>query len=224
MQEPNKFGDVLVISCVATLLCYASVASMGYALCGSRVTDDLLTSFNSETFQTIGLWVVAVNPLLRFAIMIFPIVSAIDDENSDLVDPNQHDDSSISDSAYAAIPVKLDAERVQPEGNPSEKTLHHKPPFSSRCYKGFIGTSFLMVCVLAIAIKLPKFGLVTSVIGSALTNLLVIVIPCACHYATVKALGSRALDLVVGLFAFCLTIAGTVWAVKDLVSSFQDGR
>ncbi|XP_043706181.1 amino acid transporter AVT1I-like [Telopea speciosissima] len=92
MKHPHQFSKVLLLCFVVCTMSYASMAILGYLMYGSNVYSQVTLNLPTGKLSSkIAIYTTLVNPITKYALMITPIVSAIENKF-----PCHHRNKSIS--------------------------------------------------------------------------------------------------------------------------------
>ncbi|XP_043706182.1 amino acid transporter AVT1I-like isoform X1 [Telopea speciosissima] len=81
MKHPHQFSKVLLLCFVVCTMSYASMAILGYLMYGSNVYSQVTLNLPTGKLSSkIAIYTTLVNPITKYALMITPIVSAIENK------------------------------------------------------------------------------------------------------------------------------------------------
>ncbi|KAL5195461.1 Amino acid transporter AVT1C [Glycine soja] len=185
MANPNQFPGVLLACFGICTLLYAGAAVLGYTMFGEAILSQFTLNMPKELVATkIAVWTTVVNPFTKY--------------------PLYKDVFYLISFTYALTisPVAMSLEELIPSN-------HAK----SYLYSIFIRTG-LVLSTLVIGLSVPFFGLVMSLIGSLLTMLVTLILPCACFLRILRGKVTRTQA------ALCITII-TVGVVCSAFGSYS---
>ncbi|KAK6129230.1 hypothetical protein DH2020_037060 [Rehmannia glutinosa] len=88
MRNQKKFSKVLIVCFVICTMSYASMALLGYFMFGSKVESQITLSLPTHKISSkVAIYTTLVNPITKYALMVTPIVSAL--ETRFLSQPNE---------------------------------------------------------------------------------------------------------------------------------------
>ncbi|KAL3629372.1 Amino acid transporter avt1j [Castilleja foliolosa] len=88
MKNQKKFSKVLIVCFAVCTTSYASIAVLGYMMFGSKVQSQITLNLPTNKISSnIAIYTTLVNPLAKYALMVTPIVNAL--ENRILTQPNK---------------------------------------------------------------------------------------------------------------------------------------
>ncbi|KAG8384696.1 hypothetical protein BUALT_Bualt04G0144800 [Buddleja alternifolia] len=88
MRNRKKFSKVLLVCFLVCTMSYASMAILGYLMFGSKVQSQITLNLPINKISSkVAIYTTLVNPLAKYALMVTPIVSAL--ENRFLPYPNR---------------------------------------------------------------------------------------------------------------------------------------
>ncbi|SCV70229.1 BQ2448_1623 [Microbotryum intermedium] len=185
MKNPNQFNSMINIAYVIAFSISMLFGTLGYIMYGnnvsSEVTRDLLaTKGNPAVLNKIAVWMVALNPVVKYAVANAPLVQTFEVmlgiQNTRSVNERRSRPRfrSPHDSDASAI---LEGSAIMSEDSSSsisgleasDSTLHRpkiQQPFLLR-YRPFITRPLLTALIIVLAIVIPDFGRVLSFLGSA---------------------------------------------------------
>ncbi|KAJ4797306.1 Transmembrane amino acid transporter family protein [Rhynchospora pubera] len=86
MRNKNQFSKVLFISTILCTLNYGLTAVLGYLIYGNEVQSQVTLNLPSDKIYTkIAIYTTLINPLAKYALLIAPITSAIEERISVIV-------------------------------------------------------------------------------------------------------------------------------------------
>ncbi|KAK6129253.1 hypothetical protein DH2020_036962 [Rehmannia glutinosa] len=79
MRNQKKFSKVLLVCFLVCTLSYASMAILGYLMFGSKVLSQITLNLPTNNISSkVAIYTTLVNPLAKYALMVTPIVSALE--------------------------------------------------------------------------------------------------------------------------------------------------
>ncbi|PSS30463.1 Vacuolar amino acid transporter like [Actinidia chinensis var. chinensis] len=176
----NWNGIPTAVLFLCFLLCtitYASMAIFGYLMFGSGVQSQITLDLPTEKFSSkVAIYTTLVNPLAKYALMVTPIVNAIENRFR---------------STYSKKPISL------------------------------LIRATLVISTVIVALAIPFFGSLMSLVGSFLSVTASILLPCLCYLkisGTYRSLGFE--SVIIGfivLVGIAIVIVGTYSALVDLI-------
>ncbi|XP_057491498.1 amino acid transporter AVT1I-like isoform X1 [Actinidia eriantha] len=177
MENKRRFSKVLFLCFLLCTITYASMAIFGYLMFGSGVQSQITLDLPTEKFSSkVAIYTTLVNPLAKYALMVTPIVNAIENRFR---------------SSYSKKPISL-----------------------------LIRATFVISTVI-VALSIPFFGSLMSLVGSFLSVTASILLPCLCYLkisGTYRSLGFE--SVIIGfivLVGIAIVIVGTYSALVDLI-------
>ncbi|XP_047324548.1 amino acid transporter AVT1I-like [Impatiens glandulifera] len=178
MRDRTQFSKVLFVCFSLCTICYASIAVLGYLMFGSSLQSQITLNLPTNKISSrIAIYTTLVNPISKYALMVTPIVSAIENQ----------------------IP----------------------PHYSKRLSRVLIRTTLVLSTVL-VAIAVPFFGELMSLVGAFLSVSASIIFPCLCY---LKISGSykrngfeRVIISAIVLMGISIAVSGTYVAIQQLIS------
>ncbi|KAK6929170.1 Amino acid transporter, transmembrane domain [Dillenia turbinata] len=162
MAKPSQFPLVLLTSFAICTLLYAGVAVMGYQMFGEFTLSQFTLNMPQDLVASkIAVWTTVVNPLTKYPFLKICF--------------------SLIRNTYALTltPVALSLEELIP---PNYRKSH--------TYAILIRTA-LVISTLFVGLSVPFFGLVMALIGSLLTMLVTLILPCACFLSILRGKVTR---------------------------------
>ncbi|KAK3034125.1 hypothetical protein RJ639_034477 [Escallonia herrerae] len=158
MEKPSQYPLVLLTSFAICTLLYAGVAVMGYTLFGESTNSQFTLNMPQDLIASkIAVWTTVVNPFTKYPFMMYCTFL-----------------TKGSTYALTISPVAMSLEELIPSD-------HGK----SHMYSILIRTA-LVISTLLVALVVPFFGLVMALIGSLLTMLVTLILPCACFLSILR--------------------------------------
>ncbi|KAL2554634.1 Transmembrane amino acid transporter family protein [Forsythia ovata] len=161
MEKPNQYPAVLLTSFGICTLLYTGVAILGYMMFGESTQSQFTLNMPQDLVASkIALWTTVVNPFTKYP----------------FTDSTKKTVSSLIRYTYALTmsPVAMSLEELI-------SSSHKK----SHIYSILIRTA-LVISTLLVALSIPFFGLVMAFIGSLLTMLVTLILPCACYLSILR--------------------------------------
>ncbi|XP_073024535.1 amino acid transporter AVT1J-like [Primulina eburnea] len=88
MKSRKKFSKIMLVCFLVSTTSYATMAVLGYLMFGSKVESQVTLNLpTNKTSAKIAIYITLVNPFAKFALMVKPIVSSL--ENRILSRPNR---------------------------------------------------------------------------------------------------------------------------------------
>ncbi|KAH1230369.1 Amino acid transporter AVT1C [Glycine max] len=199
MANPNQFPGVLLACFGICTLLYAGAAVMGYTMFGEAILSQFTLNMPKELVATnIAVWTTVVNPFTKYPLYV-PYKDVL----------------YLTSITYALTisPVAMSLEELIPSN-------HAK----SYLYSIFIRTG-LVLSTLFIGLSVPFFGLVMSLIGSLLTMLVTLILPCACFLRILRGKVTRiqaALCITIITVGVVCSAFGTYSALSEIVKSLRE--
>ncbi|KAL3844664.1 hypothetical protein ACJIZ3_002067 [Penstemon smallii] len=79
MRNQKKFSKVMLICFVVCTMSYASMAILGYLMFGSKVQSQITLNLPTKKISSrVAIYTTLVNPFAKYALMVTPIVSALE--------------------------------------------------------------------------------------------------------------------------------------------------
>ncbi|GFQ05020.1 vacuolar amino acid transporter 1 [Phtheirospermum japonicum] len=79
MKNQKKFSKVLIVCFVICTMSYASMALLGYFMFGSKVQSQITLNLPTHKISSkVAIYTTLVNPLTKYALMVTPIVGALE--------------------------------------------------------------------------------------------------------------------------------------------------
>uniref|UniRef100_I1LCY5 Amino acid transporter transmembrane domain-containing protein n=1 Tax=Glycine max TaxID=3847 RepID=I1LCY5_SOYBN len=206
MANPNQFPGVLLACFGICTLLYAGAAVMGYTMFGEAILSQFTLNMPKELVATnIAVWTTVVNPFTKY-----PLYVPYRKLNKKFCCKQ-----NIFNITYALTisPVAMSLEELIPSN-------HAK----SYLYSIFIRTG-LVLSTLFIGLSVPFFGLVMSLIGSLLTMLVTLILPCACFLRILRGKVTRiqaALCITIITVGVVCSAFGTYSALSEIVKSLRE--
>ncbi|KAF8342961.1 transmembrane amino acid transporter protein-domain-containing protein [Cantharellus anzutake] len=186
MREPERFERMINTAFVVTTVIYGIIGVCGYLMFGRTVTDEisrdlLQTQGYNEALAKIGAWMLVVSPILESS-------------------PGRHLVSSNSDPENALLS--------------SDTEGFYKGPLSrlfglitAPAFLTALERTALTISIVAVAIAVPHFGVVLSILGAFSAFTLCIIGPLAAKLSIFEtSFWERCFDYV--LLALCIVMAG----------------
>ncbi|KAK9073629.1 hypothetical protein SSX86_007953 [Deinandra increscens subsp. villosa] len=175
MRNKHQFSMVLLLCFVVCTITYSLMAVVGYLMFGSKVESQVTLSLPTDkTSSKVAIFTALVNPIVKYALLVTPIVNTIEDRF---------------------------------------------PSLSTRKISLAIKTA-LLISTVVVAIALPFFAYLMSLVGALLIVTASIVLPSLCY---MKILGtskvSRLEFMIIGfifLNGIAIAIMGTYTSLLDM--------
>ncbi|KAL3838302.1 hypothetical protein ACJIZ3_022893 [Penstemon smallii] len=162
MENPSQYPFVLLMSFGICTLMYAGVAVLGYLMFGESTQSQFTLNMPKDLIASkIAVWTTVVNPFTKYPFhdsTTFVMVCSL----------------TINTYALTLSPVAMSLEELIP-------SRHAK----SHMYSILIRTA-LVISTLLVGLSIPFFGLVMALIGSLLTMLVTLILPCACYLSILR--------------------------------------
>lgn len=175
MRKKQHFSQVLFICFFWSTITYASMAIIGYLMFGSKVQSQITLNLSTLKFSSkVAIYTTLVNPMSKFALMISPVVSAIE----------------------SCFP-----------------RLRKKRPFR------LLIRSALVLSNVAVALTVPFFGYLMSLVGAFLSITASIILPCLCYLKINSGSSKNEQMIIVGIICFSVVIVifGTYSSLVEIV-------
>ncbi|SCZ87353.1 BZ3500_MvSof-1268-A1-R1_Chr2-2g04819 [Microbotryum saponariae] len=184
MKNPSQFNSVIDIAYIIAFSISMLFGTLGYIMFGnnvsSEVTRDLLaTKGNPAVLNKIAVWMVALNPVVKYAVANAPLVQTFEvmlgiqktrplsERRSRPRFRSPHDSDASAILEGSAIMSEDSSSSISGlEGNESSSRTKNQEPFLLR-YRAFITRPLLTALIVVLAIVIPDFGRVLSFLGSA---------------------------------------------------------
>nr|GEU54543.1 amino acid transporter AVT1C-like [Tanacetum cinerariifolium] len=165
MEKRSQYPLVLLASFGIVTFLYAGVAILGYLMFGDSTESQFTLNLPANLFASkIAVWATVISPLTKYP---FDFFLSYDQTLKTLT-------SILITYALTISPVAKSLEELIPSN--CQK---------SHIYSILIRTA-LVISTLLVALSVPFFGLVMSLIGSFLTMLVSFIFPCACFLRIVR--------------------------------------
>ncbi|KEH22922.1 transmembrane amino acid transporter family protein [Medicago truncatula] len=80
MKDQSKFPLVLYISFAISVIMYTSVGAVGYLMFGDKIESQFTLNMPKELYASqIAIWTTVVTPLAKFALILLPVASSIEE-------------------------------------------------------------------------------------------------------------------------------------------------
>lgn len=180
MRNQKKFSKVLVLCFFLCTVTYALMAILGYLMFGSRLQSQITLNLPTDKLSgKVAIYTTLVNPIAKYALMITPIVTAIENRLN----------------SYC------------------RKTS----------FRMFLRT-ILVFSTVTVALTLPLFGYLMSLVGAFLSVSACIIIPCLCFLKISGIYQRLSFELLViaGILVMgvSIMIIGTYTALLEIVRHF----
>ncbi|KAL6960772.1 Amino acid transporter avt1j [Sarracenia purpurea var. burkii] len=176
MKDKRQFSKVLLLCFLFCTITYASMAIFGYLMFGSKVQSQITLDLPIEKMSSkVAIYTTLVNPLAKYALMVTPIVNAIENR-------------------YRSV-----------HGS--------KEPIS------LLIKATLVITTVIVALAIPFFGALMSLVGAFLSITASILLPCLCYLkisGAYRSLGFEA--IIIGL----IVLAGTAIVVIGTYTSLVE--
>ncbi|KAI3452301.1 hypothetical protein Pfo_008966 [Paulownia fortunei] len=175
MRNQKKFAKVLLVCFLICTMSYASMAILGYLMFGSKVQSQITLNLPTNNISSrVAIYTTLVNPLAKYALMVTPIVSAL--ENRFLSHPNK-----------------------------GLSTL--------------IRTG-LVLSTIIVAVAIPFFGYLMSLVGAFLSVTASIILPCLCFLkisGIYQRFGPETISILcIVLIGILVLVVGTYTALQEI--------
>ena len=247
MKKPTRFGHAVMVAFLAMLILYIITAVIGYWAFGVDTSDNVLNNLaigHTTTFLKVATIIirVALSAHVLFAYVLYA------QANFEMTDPlvrklyakcfKTKDDTSNLDLVPQTNDMKVDVKQPESE-KPSdisitseidvkEKQMKQSNSFCSRFLKGFawippygyvlVIRTLLVLLSMVLAIVIPNFGALMSLIGAATVAATIFMMPAGFY---VKMYWTR-VSLFEKIICFAIVILGTVAAVIGCVFAIMD--
>lgn len=80
MKDRNQFPKVLLVCFILSTISYGSMAVLGYSIFGQNLMSQITLNLPTQNMSSkIAIWTTLINPITKYAIIISPIATAIED-------------------------------------------------------------------------------------------------------------------------------------------------
>ncbi|KAI8533976.1 hypothetical protein RHMOL_Rhmol10G0052700 [Rhododendron molle] len=177
MENKKQFSKVLLLCFLFCTVTYASMAVAGFLMFGSNVQSQITLNLPTKTFSSkVAIYTTLVNPVAKYALMVTPIVNAIENRF---------------------------------------RAYYSKKPIS------FLIRSTLVISTVVVALSIPFFGDLMSLVGAFLSVTASIIIPCLCYLkisGTYRRLGFEPIVIeFIVLLGIAIVIVGTYTSVLEIL-------
>ncbi|KAA8530370.1 hypothetical protein F0562_005079 [Nyssa sinensis] len=177
MRNKHHFSKVLLLCFILCTIGYASMAAFGYLMFGSKVESQITLNLPTEKLSSrVAIYTTLVNPISKFALMVTPIVNAIEN-------------------------------RLQ--------SYCSKRPFS------LLIRTTMVISTIVVALTLPFFGYLMSLVGAFFSVTASILLPCLCYLKISGTYQRLGLELVIiggiMLLGISIVIVGTYTSVVQMI-------
>ncbi|XP_058187555.1 amino acid transporter AVT1J-like isoform X2 [Rhododendron vialii] len=177
MENKKQFSKVLLLCFLFCTVTYASMAVAGFLMFGSSVQSQITLNLPTKTFSSkVAIYTTLVNPVAKYALMVTPIVNAIENRF---------------------------------------RAYYSKKPIS------FLIRSTLVISTVIVALSIPFFGDLMSLVGAFLSVTASIILPCLCYLkisGTYRRLGFEPIVIeFIVLLGIAIVIVGTYTSVLEIL-------
>ncbi|KAG5527533.1 hypothetical protein RHGRI_028440 [Rhododendron griersonianum] len=177
MENKKQFSKVLLLCFLFCTVTYASMAVAGFLMFGSNVQSQITLNLPTKTFSSkVAIYTTLVNPVAKYALMVTPIVNAIENRF---------------------------------------RAYYSKKPIS------FLIRSTLVISTVVVALSIPFFGDLMSLVGAFLSVTASIILPCLCYLkisGTYRRLGFEPIVIeFIVLLGIAIVIVGTYTSVLEIL-------
>ncbi|KAF8399479.1 hypothetical protein HHK36_015345 [Tetracentron sinense] len=177
MRNKKQFSKVLVFCFVICTISYALMAVLGYLMYGSNVQSQVTLNLPIEKLSSkVAIFTTLVNPITKYALMVTPIVTAIE--------------SSLS-------------------GYCNKRSI------------SLLIRTMLLISTVIVALVVPFFGYLMSLVGAFLSVTASILLPCLCYLKISGTYERRSYELVIiigiMLMGISVVIIGTYTSVVQII-------
>ncbi|KAK9107611.1 hypothetical protein Syun_023622 [Stephania yunnanensis] len=178
MKDKRQFSKVLAICFVVCTVNYGSMAILGYLMYGDSVKSQVTLNLPVKKLSSkIAIYTTLINPFTKYAIMITPIATAIED---------------------------------------------HFQFYKSKYSICVLIRTVLVISTVVVALVVPLFGYLMSLIGAFLSVTASMLLPCICYLKISKAHRSNGLELLVIIGILILgslvAVLGTYMSLRQIIS------
>ncbi|KAL8160945.1 hypothetical protein V2J09_012434 [Rumex salicifolius] len=175
MRKKHHFSQVLFICFFWSTITYASMAIIGYLMFGSNVQSQITLNLSTLKLSSkVAIYTTLVNPMSKFALMISPVVSAIE-------------------SCFPRMRKK-------------------------RTFRLLIRTTLVLSNVV-VALTVPFFAYLMSLVGAFLSITASITLPCLCYLKIDSGCGKSERVVIVGVvfFSVVIVVFGTYSSLAEII-------
>ncbi|XP_019185879.1 PREDICTED: vacuolar amino acid transporter 1-like [Ipomoea nil] len=185
MKNPTHFSKVLLVCFAVSTFNYASMAILGYLMFGSDALSQITLNLPTDKISSqVAIYVTLVNPIAKYALMVTPIVKAI--ENS----------FALSDCGKKGL------------------------------IGGLVIRTGLVISTVIVAMAVPFFGYLMSLVGAFLSTAASVILPCLCFLKISGIHRTAWFEVVVicgiVVMGFGFMIVGTYTALMEIVCNFTN--
>lgn len=179
MKHPSRFTSVIYITFATTIISYAIVASVGYAAFGPSTQSDLLSNFENPTIRCFITLLAIIMVISKYTLASFPVNEGICDMVQSFVTSNKGIPKR--SSSISLIPINYQS------GNFTEETkeAEYFEPKSPVYLNVFLRT-IIPLFPFALAIAIPNFIKLLSIIGIVFGTIISVIIPILCYFKIYK--------------------------------------
>ncbi|KAH7845402.1 hypothetical protein Vadar_001587 [Vaccinium darrowii] len=177
MENKKQFSKVLLLCFLCCTITYASMAISGFLMFGCDVQSQVTLNLPTKNISSkVAIYTALVNPVAKYALMVTPIVNAIENRF---------------------------------------RAYYSKKPIS------FLIRSTLVISTVVVAISIPFFGYLMSLVGAFLSVTASVIIPCLCYLkisGSYRRLGFE--PIIIGfivLLGIVIVIVGTYTSLVEIV-------
>ncbi|XP_047317797.1 amino acid transporter AVT1J-like [Impatiens glandulifera] len=183
MRDKNQFSKVLLVCFSLCTICYASMAVFGYLMFGSGVESQITLNLPTDKISSmVAIYTTLVNPISKYALMVTPIMNAMERRVQDL--------------------------------------------YGKKVSRVMI-RSGLVISTVGVALLVPSFGDLMTLVGAFLSSSASIVLPCLCYLKISGGYGRRRIRTGVGfetviivgivIMGICIAFVGSYVAIQQLL-------
>ncbi|KAL2249271.1 UNVERIFIED_CONTAM: Amino acid transporter AVT1C [Sesamum indicum] len=204
MAKPSQYPAVLLTSFAICTVMYAAVAVLGYMMFGESTQSQFTLNMPQDLVASkIALWTtVGSQSIYKISFLLV----------NEFIDPAFPHFTSCNPSSKISVATEVYEQELIPSS-------HAK----SYMYSILIRTA-LVISTLLVGLSIPFFGLVMALIGSLLTMLVTLILPCACYLSILRgkinALQGSMCILVIGV-GVVSSAFGTYSALSKIVQSLS---
>ncbi|KAF9512881.1 hypothetical protein BS47DRAFT_1297084 [Hydnum rufescens UP504] len=219
MRHPEEFDSMINYAFAITTAVYGTVGACGYLMFGNDVSDEISwdlhnTAGYNATLGQIGLWMLVIGPITKFPLSTRPLNIMFEmllniDPNSQLLRKRRLTEQRSSASLQESILAQA-----------SQREIPHNGLWRSIIASQFILLATeriaLVLAIVGVAVVVPQFGTVMSILGAFCAFSLCVIGPLAAKLTIYRATGwSTARDWCLFVISVVMCVWGTVACVLN---------